>query len=186
MPGQGGSPESLPQNSRASRRRKRQLSPSAPDVIARAQRDAKCVEYRRGGMTFDAIARTLGYAGSGHAHTAFMNFMNAAPAEDIDTARRLEGDRLDMVQSAIWSRCLDPDDSNQHWAIDRYLKITDQRARLLGLNRPVRQEVTVLTDATVSTAINALQEANQRLAVQHGIELPALPAYTEVLDVERA
>lgn len=174
-------------NSRAGMPRKRPgvESPSKPAVIARRERDSKCIELRRGGMTFDAIARTLGYSDAGHAYNAFINFMINYPREDVDTLRELELDRLDAAQASIWARCMDSSDKDQTWALDRFLKISDQRARLMGLNKPVRQEVSVLTDATVESAIQTLQAQNEALALAHGLELPAVTAAAEVVSVHR-
>lgn len=171
-----------PDSPRSKRRGRRSVS--HPEVIARAERDAKAVELRRAGMTWDAIARTLGYSDSGHAHGAFRRYMANYPREAVEDLRQLELDRLDAMQHAIWPRVLDATDSNQHWAMDRALKIQDQRSRLMGLNKPVRQEVTVLTESTVDTAIAALKEQLAAQALAAGVELPALPAIAEVLSVE--
>lgn len=182
MAGQGRSAAAVPSDSVRGKRRGRR-SVSHPEVIARAERDAKAVELRRAGMSWDAIARTLGFSDSGHAHRAFRQFMVNYPKEDVEELRQLELDRLDAMQHAIWPRVLDSEDSNQHWAMDRALKIQDQRSRLMGLNKPVRQEVTVLTESTVDTAIAALKEQLAAQALAAGVELPALPAIAEVLSV---
>ncbi len=58
--------------------------------------------------------------------------MKEYPREDAVAARDLEADRYDQLQRAIWAKCLKGDT----WAIDRALKLMDQRARLLGLNLP--------------------------------------------------
>lgn len=184
MPGQTRFPDSAPVNPRASKRRKARTD--KPETIARRERDAECVRLRRGGMSWDAIARTLDYGGAGSAYRAFMEFMRAYPKEDANESRQLELDRLDAVQQAIWVRCLDSDDKDQHWAIDRFLKISDQRARLMGLNKPVRQEISVLSEHTVDDAIVALQEQLASQALAAGVELPALRAATEVIRVTSA
>lgn len=186
MPGERPKSEALSSNSRASKRRARQNRPGNPEVIARRERDAEAVALRRNGMTWDAIARTLGYSDAGHAHTAFTRFMASYPKEAVDESRQLELDRLDAVQQSIWVRCLDSDDKDQHWAIDRFLKISDQRARLMGLNKPVRQEISVLSEHTVDDAIVALQEQLASQALAAGVELPALRAATEVIRVTSA
>jgi hypothetical protein len=185
MPGQGAIAGASVPNSRASKRRARQNRPGNPEVIARRERDAEAVALRRNGMSWDAIARTLGYSDAGHAHKAFINFMANYPKEAVEESRQLELDRLDAVNQAIWSRCLDSSDDNQNWAIDRFLKISDQRARLLGLNKPVRQEITVLTEPVVDDAIQALQARLQQTALAAGIELPSMPGVAEVLHVDR-
>jgi hypothetical protein len=154
-----------------------------PAVIARLERGAKATELRRSGMSWDAIARTLNFPSPDAASQAFRRYMIEYPKEDVEHARQLECDRLDALQQAIWARCMDSEDKLQTWAMDRALKISDQRARLLGLNRPVRQEISVLTENTVDDAIKALQQSMEQQALTHQVELPALPAYAEVIEV---
>jgi hypothetical protein len=167
----GNSPDTLS----TGKKRPRKPLMSSPAVIARNERAQRAVDMRRAGVSFDAIARALGYASSGHAHTAFMTYMREYPRESIDDARQVELDRLDQLQAAIWQQCLASGSSNQHWAIDRMLKISDQRARLLGLNAPVRQEVSVITESTVDRAISDLQAQLEAQAAAAGVALPALP-----------
>ena len=164
-------------------KRRRRSLPGNPDVIARRERDARLVELRRQGMTWDLIARTLGFSSAAVACKTFSNYMVNYPKESVEQARQLECDRLDALQAAIWARCMDSEDKLQTWAMDRALKISDQRARLLGLNRPVRQEISVLTENTVDDAIKALQQSMEQQALTHQVELPALPAYAEVIEV---
>lgn len=101
-------------------------------AVARRERDAQCVQLRRAGLGWDAIAQQLGYSSAARAYEQFMSFMKEYPREDAVAARELEADRYDQLQRAIWAKCLKGDT----WSIDRALKLMDQRARLLGLNLP--------------------------------------------------
>jgi hypothetical protein len=56
----------------------------------------------------------------------------------------------------------------------------------MGLNKPVRQEISVLSENTVDDAIVALQEQLAAQALAAGVELPALRAATEVIRVTSA
>jgi len=147
-------------------------SKTSPEAIERLERDLECVNLRRAGVEWHAIASQLGYADASHAHHRFMALMKAYPREQIDEARQIELERLDRVQLAIWEQCLS-EGKNQHWAIDRFLKLSDQRARLLGINAPVRQEITVLSESTVDKAIRELQAAMQAQAAEAGLDVPA-------------
>lgn len=102
------------------------------EAIARRERDTQCVQLRRAGLGWDAIAKQLGYSSAARAYEQFMSFMKEYPREDAVAARDLEADRYDQLQRAIWAKCLKGDT----WSIDRALKLMDQRARLLGLNLP--------------------------------------------------
>lgn len=149
-------------------------SPSTPAAIDRLERDLKCVQLRRANMEWDAIAKQLGYASPGHAYQRFMAVMKAYPREDVDSAREVELQRYNQLLEAVWAQCLDPSEDNkrQHWAIDRAQRLMDQRARLMGWNRPVRQEISVLTESTVDKAIKDLQVQLQAQAAAAGVELP--------------
>lgn len=175
MPGQTAEPRnSVPTPSSGKRSATPGRQKSSPEVIARRERDQRAVDMRRAGVSWDAIARALGYSDSSHAHKSFMVYMREYPRESIEDARQVELDRLDQLQAAIWQQCLASGSTNQHWAIDRMLKISDQRARLLGLNAPVRQEVSVITESTVDQAIRDLQTQLEAQAAASGVKLPAL------------
>jgi len=105
---------------------------TTPEAVARRERDTQCVQLRRAGLGWDAIAKQLGYSSAARAYEQFMSFMKDYPREDAVAARDLEADRYDQLQRAIWAKCLKGDT----WSIDRALKLMDQRARLLGLNLP--------------------------------------------------
>lgn len=135
------------------RQTRRNNSRTTPEAIERRERDLQCVKLRRAGLGWDAIAQQLGYSDPGHAYRRFMAVMVDYPREDAEAARDLEADRYDQLQRAIWAKCL----AGDTWAIDRALKIMDQRARLLGLNAPIRQQIEVLTESTVDAAIRELE-----------------------------
>lgn len=176
----GGETSATPQTVRSQTRtrKKRPLkmnSPSTPEAIERLERDLKCVQLRRSNMEWDAIAKQLGYADPGHAYQRFMAVMKSYPREDVDSAREVELQRYNQLLEAVWAICLDNDIDNkrQLWAIDRAQRLMDQRARLMGWNRPVRQEISVLTESTVDKAIQDLQAQMQAQAAAAGVELPA-------------
>jgi hypothetical protein len=65
--------------------------------------------------------------------------------EDVDAIRQVETERLDLAQSAIWGKVLQGDNPS----IQNLLRIMERRAKLLGLDMPVRQQVEVINyDAT--------------------------------------
>ena len=168
--------QSLREQTRARKKRPLKInSPSTPAAIERLERDLKCVQLRRANMEWDAIAQQLGYSDAGHAYRRFMAVMKAYPREDVDSAREVELQRYNALLESVWPMCLDNDIDNkrQLWAIDRAQRLMDQRARLMGWNRPVRQEISVLTESTVDKAIKDLQVQLQAQAAAAGVDLPA-------------
>jgi len=67
----------------------------------------------------------------------------AIPAEAVDEYRRLETDRLDTLLE-LAMRKVESEDKGFLFAIDRVLAIMDRRAKLLGLDSPVKHEVITL------------------------------------------
>jgi hypothetical protein len=96
-------------------------------------RQLRALELRRAGLGYWEIARQLGYRGAAGAYVsvqAALRKLCAPPAEEL---RQLELERLDRLQLTYWPRAL----AGEAEACDRVLKIMQQRARLLGLEKTV-------------------------------------------------
>jgi AcrR family transcriptional regulator len=112
-----------PKKSRGGRKAKR-----APSK-ALLESEQQILEMRQSGMGISDIARDLGIAKS----TAFSRYKSALrrtlaePAADV---RRLDAERLDRLQYAVWTSAMDGDLG----AMDKVLKIMERRANLLGLD----------------------------------------------------
>lgn len=108
---------------------------------ATAQRRAQAIALRLAGMDYQTIAERLGYADRGAASKDVYRALEAnleAEAAAAATLRELEVQRLDRMQAAAWAKAAKGDLK----AIETVLKIIDRRARLLGLDRPARTEIT--------------------------------------------
>ena len=106
-------------------------------------REAECLKLRRGGLTLDEIAKRVGYANPGSVHKALERANARIVRDDIEQIRALEEDRLDTLQAANWGKAMKGD----FQAGTLVLRIMDRRAKLLGLDMPLKQEV-VVTNAT--------------------------------------
>jgi len=104
------------------------------------EKERRVLSYRKGGLTFDAIAEKLGYANESSARAAFKRAIERTRDESLAAeGRELHRARLETALSAIWDRVIQGDLK----AIDMMLKILDQDAKLFGLNMPVKTEVEV-------------------------------------------
>ena len=92
-------------------------------------RKARAVELAIDGVSYGAIAVEVGYAHRGTAYKAVHKALAERVTEGVDTLRRLELDRLDALQAAIWDKALGADTA----AVTGVLRIIEQRAKLLGL-----------------------------------------------------
>lgn len=104
------------------------------------ERQRQALELRRMGLGFEAIAAQLGI-GKTQAHrlvVAGMADSRAQVAASADELRSEELSRLDGMLQGLWPRAR----KGEVAAVDRVLKIGERRAKLLGIEAPVRIETT--------------------------------------------
>jgi hypothetical protein len=94
----------------------------------RLENIALVLELRRGGYAFEQIGKQIGV----HLTTArdmWLDGMDAVVHEPAEKLLPIELDRLDEMQASIYAKAAKGDQA----AIERVLRIMDQRARFLGL-----------------------------------------------------
>jgi len=122
--------------------------------IAQAEKEARIIELRRTGATWELIAKATGYANASGAHKAYQKALGKIVAPKIEELRVTEVDRLDRLQFAIWDRAKEGDIK----AIDAVLRILDRRTRILGLDAPTKIQAEIVTyDGSI------LEEHTQRI-----------------------
>jgi hypothetical protein len=115
-------------------------SPTLPRKMTTAERRKQAVSLRMGGRTFADIGEALGISKQA-AHNLVVTALKEITdktAEDAETLRRLELERLDFMRNAIWGAVIKGD----VMAIDRALRISKRMAELLGLDAPTKTDVT--------------------------------------------
>lgn len=131
---------------------KKKTSPSphhsgtAARVIETRENRLRALELRKQGLPYRRIGEIMGCsAGTAHQWVTFafrelIESVNEA-AEDV---RKMELDRLDNMQAALWNDC----EAGDRPAIAATLRIMERRAKLLGLDSPqhVDQRVTIQVD----------------------------------------
>jgi hypothetical protein len=114
-------------------------------------RQSKAVALRLSGLTFDQVAEHAGYASRSAARGAVLRALKDVEVSNVDELRRLESLRLDRLLAACWQGAVKGDAA----LIREARRITETRARLLGLNAPIQIE-----DVTgVDDEINQLRTA---------------------------
>lgn len=140
-----------------------------------AERRAKAIKMKIDGASYSEIATALGYSSRSAAHMDVKRSLEKHVIEEglaIEAWRELELSRLDTLQQAIWPKAMSGDPR----AIEASLKILDRRAKLLGLDSPVRLEV---------LTVDALDAQIQRLEAELAAAAVAA-ADGEVGEVEAA
>jgi hypothetical protein len=108
----------------------------SPARVQAAVRRKEAIDYRLQGMTYREIAQELGVTPT-RARQLVAEALAAIEkdtAESAEELRRLELDRLDQLQSGIWE---DAAGGNLK-AVGAALKIMERRAKLMGLDAPVK------------------------------------------------
>ena len=114
-------------------------SKTSPRTIDAALRQAKALELRKAGATYDQIADQLDYSSRASAYKAVAKALQAIEeqvAEDAIELCRLEVERLDRLLVALWPKA----SAGHLGAIDRVIRISERRSRLLGLDAALRAE----------------------------------------------
>ena len=94
------------------------------------------LELRKQGKPYAVIAEILGLGGPSSAYAAVVTAMKEVLQEPAEELRTLEVTRLDALIDKLWSQLDHPLMGLQ--AVDRVLKVMERRARLLGLDMPVK------------------------------------------------
>jgi hypothetical protein len=115
--------------------------PTKSAKVDTLKRETQVLELRSKGWTWQRIADATGYANASAAYNAFDKAIKRTMQPASDEVRTLELERLDRFLSYLWSAI----ESGDPAAIDRGLKIMDRRAKYLGLDAPVKQQVEITT-----------------------------------------
>jgi hypothetical protein len=110
------------------------------------------------------IAQRVGYSHASGAQKAYVNACKRIVYSGVEEVRREEQDRLDIAQAAIWGNVI----RGEIPSVLALMRIMERRAKLLGLDMPVKvqQEVTVWNgDGNLDREI---QDLIQRLAGVNG------------------
>jgi hypothetical protein len=109
-------------------------------TVLAVERERQAIEMRLAGATYAFIGETLGITTSG-AFRAVMRGLasiRGKTAEDAAKLREIEDERLSRMLRAI-----DPQVRQGHLgAVDRALRISQQRSRMWGLDEPVKTDIT--------------------------------------------
>ncbi len=117
---------------------KRQSSTS-PQKVKAAERRRQAVALRLSGATYQQIGDKLGVTSSA-AHLQVKQELETRAKQSegkIVELRQIELARVDRVLLAIWDKVLKSD----YKAIDKFVKLSERRAKLLGLDAPVQHKV---------------------------------------------
>ena len=147
------------------RGRGRGRSKSGRQALTTAQRHLKAIELRVAGLTLEQIATKLNYRTRAGALKAIELGMKKAYQEPTDKLRHIEKERLDAMWAKVWGkfdRSRIPLETMGQ-LVRLLLKISNRRAALLGLDSPVRHQVTAELDADLSAKVQMTEVSSEDL-----------------------
>lgn len=109
---------------------RRAFNPTHVPTPEQLDRESQVLQLRQSGATFDAIAQQVGIADRGMAHKIYKRALARVHAPEVTELRKLEGERLDELQLAIYSKALRGDIK----AVQEVRRLMERRARLYGLD----------------------------------------------------
>lgn len=103
-----------------------------PNTTTPAERRSKALELRKMGLTYQSIGQVLGVSATQARRDVKRTLQKRVKHDQSHVAeqRQLELERVEMVLTSLASKVRDGDTA----AIDRWLKASDIRRRLLGLD----------------------------------------------------
>ena len=106
----------------------------------RIDKERSIVELRTEGYVWREIAQIVNMSTAG-VYKAYNRAMTRVIAPSIEEHREMELDRLDILQRTYWQ----PAVNGNLRAADYVLRVIDKRAKLLGLDAPLKVQAEVVT-----------------------------------------
>lgn len=110
----------------------------SPELV---DKELKVLELRRAGFTWQAIAEKTGYADHTGAYSAYKRAIKRTMQQPADELREQELDRIDRLQLAAWPNAMKGDVRS----ILAIARLMERRAKLIGLDKPIKIEQEVVT-----------------------------------------
>lgn len=117
---------------------------SSPDRIDHRARAAEATRLRAEGLPYREIADRLGYSSENAANKAVLALLRRTEAEAVADLRALEAERLDHLTRVTLEGITASAQSGQGLSaplVSAAVRISERRARLLGLDAPQRLEM---------------------------------------------
>ena len=123
-----------------------------PDEAAMLQKEREAITLKAAGATYAEIGRLLNMDRSNVAKMVKRALLREH-SDAVDEYRRVEGERLDRLQRAVWGQAMGGDTD----AVKTIIRVMQRRARLFGLDAPVRHTITTEMDAQIEALLEEMR-----------------------------
>lgn len=130
--------------------------PEGNGVVARRLEDrarrVEALSLRLAGFSLEQIAERMDLSISG-VRDLVNRTLERAENTGVEEMRDIENARLDRAQAAIWDKVL----RGEEKAVDTFLRISQRRARLNGLDMPTKVDLTMSIKQEMEQALARLE-----------------------------
>lgn len=145
------------------KRKKAGESMTSPRRIkAVEEKQLQALEYRKMGYTYAQIAEAIGMNSAQAAHYAIMSALTRIIREPAEDVLKLDLERLDALFSKPYQNALQGD----LMALNVCLGIMARRAKLLGLDAPVKRELSGHGGGAITAVVHNMTEADMDAAAR--------------------
>ena len=149
----------------------------APELV---DKEIKVLELRRAGLTWQRIAEETGYADHTGAYAAYKRAIKRTMQQPADELREAELDRIDRLQLALWPKAMKGDNAS----INTIVRLMERRARLLGLDTPIKIQQDVVNWDGNESIDRAVRELAALLTANDAVSISESPMAIEASEVE--
>jgi AraC-like DNA-binding protein len=148
-----------------------------PELV---DREIKVLELRRAGLTWQRISEETGYADASGAYLAYKRAIKRTMQQPADELREQELDRIDRLQLALWPKAMKGDNAS----INTIIRLMERRARLLGLDTPIKIQQDVVNWDGNESIDRAVRELAALLTANDAISISESPMAIEASEIE--
>jgi hypothetical protein len=148
-----------------------------PELV---DREVKVLELRRAGLTWQRISEETGYADASGAYLAYKRAIKRTQQQPADELREQELDRIDRLQLALWPKAMKGDNAS----VNTIVRLMERRARLLGLDTPIKIQQDVVNWDGNESIDRAVRELAALLTINDATGSSESPMAIEASEVE--
>ena len=149
----------------------------SPELV---DREVKVLELRRAGLTWQRISEEVGYADHTGAYAAYKRAIKRTQQQPADELREQELDRIDRLQLALWPKAMKGDNAS----VNTIVRLMERRARLLGLDTPIKIQQDVVNWDGNESIDRAVRELAALLTANDAISISESAMAIEASEVE--
>lgn len=132
------------------------VSKHGVNEVSAAMKQRRALELRIAGHTFEEIASELGYTYPSGAKKAVDTALFKTLKEPAERLRDLEVARMDVMLKSLWPDVL----AGKARSVEVAIKVLERRAKLLGLDAPLKFNVEqIITETAERHGLNADEQA---------------------------